>query len=65
MSKLRHIRENGRNYDGVLNGGRTRLHPRPAEPLPPTYCRLIEGGPLGAFTYYLKVPVDRLRGIRE
>jgi hypothetical protein len=39
------IRENGENYDGVLNGGGTRPHPRAAEPLPPTYCRLVEPVP--------------------
>jgi hypothetical protein len=38
-------RENGRNYEAVLNGEGTRAHPRAAEPLPPTYCRSIERVP--------------------
>ena len=38
-------RENGRSYEAVLNGRGTRPHPRPAEPLPSTYCRLVEPVP--------------------
>ena len=36
-------RKNGLNYEGVLKGqkGGTLL-PKPAEPMPPTYCRLVE-----------------------
>src|SRR6516165_5453281 len=39
-------RENGLNYKGVLKGweGGTSL-PKPAEPMPPTYCRSIECAP--------------------
>ncbi len=39
-------RENGLNYKGVLKGwdGRMSL-PKPAEPMPPTYCRSIERAP--------------------
>ncbi len=39
-------RKNGLNYEGVLKGweGRTLL-PKPAEPMPPTYCRSIERAP--------------------
>ena len=38
-------REDRNHYDGVLNGGKTRPHPRAAEPMPPTYCRSIERAP--------------------
>jgi hypothetical protein len=39
-------REDGLNYEGVLKGweGGTLL-PKPAEPMPPTYCRTIERAP--------------------
>jgi cold shock CspA family protein len=39
-------RKNGLNYEGVLKGqeGGTSL-PKPAEPMPPTYCRSIERAP--------------------
>jgi hypothetical protein len=39
-------RKNGLNYEGVLKGqkGGTLL-PKPAEPMPPTYCRSIERAP--------------------
>jgi hypothetical protein len=39
-------REDGLNYEGVLKGweGRTSL-PKPAEPMPPTYCRSVERAP--------------------
>jgi hypothetical protein len=40
--------ENGLNYESVLIGGGTRPHPRPAEPMPPTYCRSIERAPENA-----------------
>ena len=42
-------RENGWNYAGVWNGreGGTLL-PKPAEPMPPTYCRSIERVPKNA-----------------
>jgi hypothetical protein len=38
-------RENGLNYEGVLKGRDTLPHPKPAEPMPPTYCRFIERAP--------------------
>jgi hypothetical protein len=41
-------RKHGLNYAGVLKGWKgkgTRPHPRPAEPMPPTYCRLVEAAP--------------------
>jgi hypothetical protein len=41
-------RENGLNYEGVLNGRGTRPHPRAAEPLPPNFCRSIERAPKNA-----------------
>jgi hypothetical protein len=41
-------RENGLNYEGVLNGEGTPSDPRAAEPLPPTYCRLVEPAPKDA-----------------
>jgi hypothetical protein len=41
-------RKNGLNYDGVLNGEDTPSYPRAAEPLPPTYCRLVEPAPKDA-----------------
>jgi hypothetical protein len=39
-------RELGLNYEGVLKGRETGgSRPRPAEPMPPTYCRSIERAP--------------------
>ena len=39
-------REDGLNYEGVLKGWEDRTsRPRPAEPMPPTYCRSIERAP--------------------
>jgi hypothetical protein len=39
-------RKNGLNYEEVLNGQEGRaLLPKPAEPMPPTYCRSIERAP--------------------
>jgi hypothetical protein len=45
-------REGGKTYDGVLNGGKTRPHPRAAEPMPPTYCRSIERAPSHTAAFY-------------
>ncbi len=38
-------RENGRNYEDVLNGGETRPYPRAAAPMPLTFCRFVETVP--------------------
>jgi hypothetical protein len=41
-------RKYGLNYEAVLNGSGAQPHPRPAEPLSPTYCRLVEPAPKDA-----------------
>jgi hypothetical protein len=38
-------RKDGWNYDGVLKGDERRQYPKPAEPMPPTYCHTIERAP--------------------
>ena len=41
-------RKDGWNYDGVLKGDERRQYPKPAEPMPPTYCHTIERAPKSA-----------------
>ncbi len=45
-------RKDAKHYDGVLNGGKTRPHPRAADPMPPTYCRSIERAPSHTTEFY-------------